>query len=144
MTREDVKRLLMDIRDMDEQIHSKELQIETMKELACSISSPKLDGMPASKGASTSYVEKAVSQYVDEERKLEREKMELILKKQMIYQMIESVPNIKHRQVLRLRYLKGYCWKDIADELGCGIDNVYTLHRKAIDSILLDQIPEAM
>ena len=100
--------------------------------------------MPASKGSCTSYVEKAVSQYVDEERKLEREKMELILKKQMIYRMIETVPNIKHRQVLRFRYLKGYCWKDIADELGCGIDNVYTLHRKAIDSILLDQIPEAM
>ena len=144
MTREDVKQLLMDIRDLDEQIHSKELQIETMKELARSISSPKLDGMPASKRSCTSHVEKSVSQYVDEERKLEQEKMKLLLKKQMIYQMIESVQNIKYRQLLRFRYLKGYCWKDIADELGCGIDNVYTLHRKAIDSILLDQIPEAM
>ena len=52
MTREDVKRLLMDIRDMDEQIHSKELQIETMKELACSISSPRIDGMPGSRRSS--------------------------------------------------------------------------------------------
>ena len=142
MTREEVKQLLSDISDMDNQIRSKELEIEMMKELAQSVHSSQMGSVPASKGSGNSYVEKAVIRYVDEERKLERERQELILKKQMIYRLIESVPNKKYRQVLRFRYLKGYCWKDIAEEVGCGIDNVYTIHRKAIDSILLDLLPK--
>lgn len=136
MTKEEIRQLLSDAEDMDDQIRSKEREIEAMKELAKSIHSPRLGGVTSSTGYATSYVDKAVCEYVDAERKLEQEHQELIRKKQMIYRIIETIPNLKYRKVLRYRYLEGCCWKDVADKIGCGVDNVYYLHRKAIDSIL--------
>ncbi len=136
MTKEEIKQMLRDAEDMDEQIRSKEREIEAMKELAQSIHSPQLGRIPASKGCATSYVDEAVSEYVDAERKLEQEKQALIRKKQMIYHIIEAIPNLKYRRVLRYRYLEGCCWKVVADKVGCGVDNVFYLHRKAIESIV--------
>ena len=135
MTKEEIKQMLRDAEDMDEQIRSKEREIEAMKKLAQSLHSPQLDKVPGSKGFVTSYVDEAVSEYVNEEHKLEQEKKALIRKKQMIYHIIETIPNLNYRRVLRYRYLEGYCWKDIADKFGCGVDNVFYLHRKAIESI---------
>jgi DNA-directed RNA polymerase specialized sigma subunit len=49
------------------------------------------------------------------------------------------VDNPELQTILELRYLSNMYWEEIAIELGYGIDNVFRLHRNALDEI---EIPE--
>ena len=43
--------------------------------------------------------------------------------------------DVQERLIVRYRYLDGDTWGDIADKLGCSIDNVYKKHGKIIQKI---------
>ena len=60
------------------------------------------------------------------------------LKKDII-RRIKAVDNPELQTILELRYLSNMYWEEIAIELGYGIDNVFRLHRNALDEI---EIPE--
>ena len=138
MTRSEIRQLFKDAADLDDRIHDKECEIANLKEMARSISALQISGMPKTTGYKESYIDKSVCNYTVEEQKLEMEKQELLRKKQLIYQLLNSLQSRKQRQVLRLRYLEGYTWKEVAEQLKCGLDNAYALHRKALDNIPSD------
>jgi DNA-directed RNA polymerase specialized sigma subunit len=62
------------------------------------------------------------------------------LKKDII-RRIKAVESTELQTILELRYLSYMRWEEIAIELGYGIDNVFRLHRNALDEI---KIPETI
>ena len=54
---------------------------------------------------------------------------------ELMFDRIKAVESTELQTVLELRYLSYMRWEEIAIELGYGIDNVFRLHRNALDEI---------
>ena len=63
------------------------------------------------------------------------------LPKWAIMDSIKGVADPELQLILELRYLNYMSWEQIAAELGFGIDNVFRLQRKALESL---EIPESI
>ena len=57
--------------------------------------------------------------------------------------VIDRLPDERHRIILRLRYLNGYRWEDVAERAGYTTRQVYNLHRAAVARVreLLEEGP---
>ena len=51
--------------------------------------------------------------------------------------VIKAVDDEELRIILEKRYLNYEAWTDIADDLCVGVDNVYKLHKKALQKVKL-------
>ncbi len=136
MTIEDVKRILSGVTDLDEKIKSKQQEIEEMRENAKGTSASVLSGMPKGSGYVNSRMEAIITDYVAREQELQVELMELTLKKQKIYKLIDQVSHAKARKVLRLRYVDCMQWEEVASRVDCQKGNVYYFHRIGLQMIL--------
>ena len=67
-----------------------------------------------------------------EEEKIEAKKLKLIELSKDILLLIRKLPEKKHQDVLRLRYINGLDWREVAQEIGVGEDYVFLLHRDAL------------
>lgn len=47
---------------------------------------------------------------------------------------IDKVEDVIERALLRYRYIKGYTWEQISEELGYSIAQVYRIHKRAFKS----------
>ena len=56
-----------------------------------------------------------------------------------IIRRINAVDSAELQTILELRYLSYMRWEEIAIELGYGIDNVFRLHRNALDEITIPE-----
>lgn len=63
---------------------------------------------------------------------------ELVNLKSKIENKIESVDDLKLREVLKCRYLDFKTWEEIAYRNECSWRWIYSLHEKALDEIILD------
>ena len=78
--------------------------------------------------------------YLELEAELKKDLMYLVELHLMIVRMIREVGDMELRMILELRYLSYKKWEQIAEEMNCGLANVYRLHRAALESI---RIPES-
>lgn len=63
-----------------------------------------------------------------------RDKLEAMLALQSeISASIAAMPDSAERQVLTLRYVNGWRWNRIAQEMHYSVDNVWRLHRRALE-----------
>ena len=76
---------------------------------------------------------------IDLENEINQDMMKLVELKKDIIRRIKAVESAELQTILELRYLSYMRWEEIAIELGYGIDNVFRLHRNALDEI---EIPE--
>lgn len=101
-----------------------------LQELATSLS-VNLTGMPGKKGPS-SKVENAVT-IVDLTRELEQKEKEYTALVVKAKKLIEKIPQENFQKVLTLRYLCGWSWKSIRDEMGYKDEkSVYRCHGYAL------------
>lgn len=54
-----------------------------------------------------------------------------------IYEKIENMGNETEKRVLRLKYLYGYSWERVSDEMGYSIRQTHNIHRKALANLKL-------
>lgn len=47
---------------------------------------------------------------------------------------IDKIEDVVERALLRYRYIKGYTWEQISEELGYSIAQVYRIHKRAFKS----------
>ena len=111
-------------------------RIEELKALETSIPGPNYDQEVVDKSRSLEapflkYLYKRIE--TEELVKAEEERLVGVL--QEIGSVIAEVENPTHQQLLRLRYLDFFNWNDIASEMGYSKDNVYKLHRQALEKI---------
>ena len=122
------------------EIESKIDQIAVLNDLATKATVTYSD-MPKSPNRDGSRMEDAIIKIIDLESEINKDMMKLVELKKNIIRRVKAVESAELQTILELRYLSYMRWEEIAIELGYGIDNVYYLHRKALDEI---EIPETL
>ena len=134
------KKYLSQAFGLNQRIESKIDQIAVLNDLATKATVTYSD-MPKSPNRDGSRMEDAIIKIIDLEAEINQDMMKLVELKKDIIRRIKAVDGAELQTILELRYLSYMRWEEIAIELGYGIDNVYYLHRKALDVI---QIPETL
>ena len=132
MTREEVKSILSQVGEIEDEILRKFREIQELRESAMS---PETTDMPKTQTHVTSKMEEKICDYRARMQKLIDEKEAWEKKKDQIKEMISSASKPIYRQILRLRYLDRLHWHDIAMMIGYGIRNTQNLHQEALDSV---------
>ena len=84
-------------------------------------------------------MEDAIIKIIDLENEINQDMMRLVELKKDIIRRIKAVESAELQTILELRYLSYMRWEEIAIELGYGIDNVFRLHRNALDEITIPE-----
>ena len=119
---------------LNQRIESKLGQIEELHDLATKATVTYSD-MPRNPNKGHSRLEDAVIKIIELENEINKDMVELVELKKDIIRRIKAVESTELQTVLELRYLSYMRWEEIAIELGYGIDNVFRLHRNALDEI---------
>ena len=82
-------------------------------------------------------MEDAIIKIIDLESEINQDMIQLVELKKDIIGRIKAVESTELQTVLELRYLSYMRWEEIAIELGYGIDNIFRLHRNALDEITI-------
>ena len=90
------------------------------------------------KSNSENRLESSVSKIVDIEREIGTSIDQLERIRLQVESVINSVPNVNQRNVLRLRYISGMKWEQIAAKLNYDYRWVLRLHGKALNKIAIE------
>ena len=90
------------------------------------------------KANSENRLESSVSKIVDIEREIGASIDQLERTRLQVESVINSVPNVNQRNVLRLRYISGMKWEQIAVKLNYDYRWVLRLHDKALNKIAIE------
>lgn len=123
---------------LDERIHSKIEQIESLNELATKCTSA-ITGMPHNPIPSTSTMADAVSKIVDLQEEIKADIDRLVDLKRELVQVIKSVDEIECQMLLELRYLCYKSWDEIAVEMGYTVRNIHYLHKQALRLVVVPE-----
>ena len=136
---QEAKKYLSQAFGLNQRIESKLGQIEDLHNLATKATVTYSD-MPRNPNKGQSRLEDCVIQIMELEAEINRDMIRLVELKKDIIRRIKSVENAELQTILDLRYLSYMRWEEIAIELGYGIDNVFRLHRNALDEITIPEI----
>ena len=134
------KKYLSQAFGLNQRIESKLGQIEELHDLATKATVTYSD-MPKNPNRGHSRMEDCICKIIDLESEINQDMIQLVELKKDIIGRIKAMESTELQTVLELRYLSYMRWEEIAIELGYGIDNVFRLHRNALDEI---KIPETI
>ena len=128
----DVKQWLLRAYRIDQQIQSKNEQIEMWETLAQKVTSDP-SALPGGGGGYSSRVETYCIKIADSQAEIERQRDELISVRREIEEAINKVQNVTLRLLLEQRYLLCKGWEDIAEFMGYCVEYVKRdIHRQAL------------
>lgn len=130
----EAKQYLSQAFGISQRIQSKLEQIEEIRSLAAKMSTVYSD-MPKNPNRNLHPMENSIVKFLDLEDELRYDISMLLALKKDIINRINAVNNADLQTVLELRYLSYMPWGDIASQLGYSVDNVYKLHRSALDKM---------
>lgn len=108
-------------------------QIAHFSDLGTSISGGSMDSPVVTHSRTGSRVESAAMGIYDATKELEEKAKEYLATVQKARAVIAAIPQEKYRQILTLRYLAGWSYKSISDELRYKDDkSVYRAHGWAL------------
>ena len=136
----EAKNFLMKAYRVDERIDNKMEQIASLHDLATKATAT-ISDVPGSGNRDTNRMEEAIVRIIDLESELKDDIVQLVELKKQILHSIKRVENPEYQTLLELRYLSYMSWEQIAVELNYGIDNIFKLHRKALDEV---EVPETV
>ena len=137
---QEAKKYLSQAFGLNQRIESKLGQIEDLHDLATKATVTYSD-MPRNPNKGHSRLEDAVIKIIELETEINQDMIKLVELKKDIIRRRKAVESTELQTILELRYLSYMRWEEIAIELGYGIDNVFRLHRNALDEI---KIPETI
>ena len=127
----DVKEFLSQHKIIDDCINAKLDEIKELRSLATRLS-PSLSGESHSVGTVSDRVGRTAAKIADLEKEVNDEIDKLIGVKAEITAMINSLEDILLRNLLERRYLLGFSWEKIAEDMGYTPRHITRLHNKAI------------
>ncbi len=134
------KNYLMRAYRVDQRIENKLEQIALLNDLATKATVTYSD-MPRNPNKGQSRLEDVIVKIIDIKTEIHADMLELVDMKKETMDCIKRVEDPELQLILELRYLNYMSWERIAGELGYGIDNVFKLHRKALDFV---EVPETL
>ena len=116
---------------LDQRINGKLEQLMGLREIAVKATSM-LSNVRQGGTRKTTRMEDTIVKIIELENEINRDIDRLVDLKFEIVSVIKSISNIEYQTVLELRYLCYKKWEQIAVIMGCGIDNVFKLHKKSL------------
>lgn len=132
----DVKEFLSQHKIIDDCINAKLDEIKELRSLATRLS-PSISGESRSVGTVSDRVGRTAAKIADLEREVNDQIDRLIEVKAEINAMINSLDDILLRNLLERRYLLGFSWEKIAEDMGYTPRHITRLHNKAIERLQL-------
>ena len=130
------KEFLNQYLNAEKEIGIKLAQIARLRELSTKITQTLTPDKV--KSNSENRLESSVSKIVDIEREIGASIDQLERTRLQVESVINSVPNVNQRNVLRLRYISGMKWEQIAVKLNYDYRWVLRLHGKALNKIAIE------
>lgn len=128
------KEFLTSASEMNRQIHYKEIELESLRDLAGGISScgfgERLSGTRNPDPPFVRYTDKAL----ELEKEIQNDKCKLSEIKYAISSAIDELESTNERTVLRYKYLMFLSWKEISTKMGYSKRWVIKLHDSAVQS----------
>lgn len=121
---------------LDRRINSKLDMLATLKEMATKTTVVMQDDV-VSHTKNVHALEDAVSKIVDMQNEINMEIDRLVDTKQEILRTIQEVQKPDYQMLLELRYICFRSWEEIADRLCCTVSNVYKMHTKALQAVIV-------
>lgn len=121
---------------LNELINSDLAELEQLKDLSRSVSSPNLSGMPSSGTRNTepAFV-RAIEKIIDLERIIDAEIDRFVDLKKEIRCVINQVEDNSQKLVLKLRYIQFLKWESVAVEMDLSLKQVHRIHNDALKSV---------
>ena len=132
------KEYLEQVYRLDQQIQSKQEQINSLNDLATRCTAT-MTGMPHSPNRGASPMADAVCKIVDLQKAIAVDMEALVDLKAGIIATIKAVANTEYRLILEKRYICEKTWPEIAVEMGYNMRYLHKLHDAALEMV---QIPE--
>ncbi|WP_049945143.1 DUF1492 domain-containing protein [Butyrivibrio sp. AC2005] len=80
-------------------------------------------------------MEDVIVKIIDLENEINSEIDELVDLKAKIMTVIKTIDNLEYQTLLELRYLCYKPWEQIAIDMGYSVNNIFKMHKKAIEMI---------
>ena len=122
---------------IDQRINSKIEQVSALNNMATKATST-ISDMPGSATRNIHRMEDVIVKIIDLQNEINADIDELVDFKAEVMSVIKSIDNLEYQTLLELRYLCFRPWEQIAIELGYSINNVFKMHRKAIELLEKD------
>ena len=123
---------------LNDLINSDLAELEQLKILSTSVSSPNLSGMPSSgtKKQEAPFVN-AVMKIIELEKVIDAEIDRFVDLKKEIRDVINKVPDNSQKLVLKLRYIQFLKWESVAAEMDLSLKQVHRIHNEALKNVKL-------
>ena len=126
---------------LDHKINSDIEELQRLREMSCSISSPQFgDRVQTSRNTEAPFV-KCIYKIQEMEEKINAEIDLFVDLKKEIRTVIEKVENTDEQMVLRYRYIHNMTWEEIGDELNADKSTVRRWHGSALSHVTLPENP---
>ena len=120
---------------IEQQIRSKQAQIESLRALASCITPRPTDQEPVSHTRNVHSMEDTVLKIIEANRELAVQIDALVDKKIEISRIISRVENVEFRLVLEKRYLTFCTWEEIAADLHYSVRTAQRMHGRAMEEV---------
>lgn len=126
---------------LDHKINSDIEELQRLREMSFSISSPQLgDRVQTSRSNDAPFV-KCIFKIQEMEEKIDAEIDLFVDLKKEIRSVIEKVEDTDEQMVLRYRYIHNMTWEQIGDELNADKVTVWRWHQKALAHTVVPENP---
>ena len=136
-----VKEYLKQAYRLDLRIDSDIAEMEHLREMACSISTPCLEERHDPNHPNEAPFVRSLEKMLLLEEKINSEIDRLVDLKAQMREVIDAVPDPDERMVLRYRYIHNMTWEKIGDALHADRTTVYRWHNTAIRHVELPDDP---
>jgi len=126
---------------LDQRINSDIEEIERLRAMATSVSSPNWDEKVSHSPNTNAPFVRCLERIVDLENKINAEVDRLVNLKEQVREVIEKVSNTDEQMVLRYRYIHNLTWEQIGDELNADKSTVRRWHGNALNHVVLPEKP---
>lgn len=107
-----------------------ELEVERLRSEATRIT-PLLSGMPGGQGDGQ-QLPRAVEAITEAQVELQEQVLCCEELRREVLAVIEAVPDVRNREILRRRYVLGQRWEKIGEDMSMNVRWVYKRHRKIV------------
>ena len=132
-----VKQYLKQAYRLDALIDADLAELSELKQLALSVPSPSLSGMPSGGHKQQAPFVNPVQKIVDLEAHINEEIDKFIDLKKEIRGLTNQLSDNSQKLLLRYRYIHFMKWETIASKMGLSLRQVFKLHNEAVSQIKL-------
>ena len=136
-----VKEYLHQAYRLDHRIDSDIAEMERLRGMACSVSSPGFEEHYNPNRPTDGPYVRSLEKVWELQKKVDDEIDRLVDLKEQMRGVIGAVPDIDEQLVLRYRYIHNYTWDQIGEEMHADRTTVYRWHNQGISHVRLPENP---